>query len=366
MRSHPPNCRRHLWVGAVLTAWGAACSAPTGGAPPQLTYTQASMAGEGGNNVVVVGPGEAIPFSSQPLASLNVDWTAFAMNNSNPHGVHLFTGLNAGVCLDVNNGRPTTGNTVHIYQCGYFTTAQLWTMVDGQLQIADANGTPFCLSLAGGSLNANAPITVACTPVGGTTDPTQLWRWEQGLLRLVDSDQCLSLTEDTPANSHDLATFPCDPNNTVQQWRIGNLGTGEGNIPVAIGARVGSRLDPTTCLDLRADDTQAGIVETYACNTSAAQKWVFEAGTIANQNNSCISIDGAATVGTNIKVAPCGRDDPKQQWTWSQSTFMLAGTDLCICTPPGAAPSSSPQLALGACPSSPSGSLNCQWLLGVP
>ena len=360
------SSRRRASAALLWLAAAAACSAPPGGAAPELTYTQAATFGAGANQQASQGSADPPPFSSLPLASLTVEWGDAAMATSNPTGAHLFSGLNADLCLDVPYGKPANGTNIHIYQCNLISSAQTWSSIDGQLRVADTDGSPYCLSLSGGSLNANIPITVTCTPLATTTDPTQLWVWEGGLLRLADSNQCLGLTANTTQNNLPLQTYPCDSNNATQQWRIGNLGIGPGNAFVTLGVRLGSQLDSNACIDLRSDDTSAGIVQSFACNPSAAQKWVFERGTLSNQNNSCIGLDGSATAGTKVKVTTCQANEPRQQWVWSDSRLVLANTDLCMCVSPGLAALAGQQLELASCPTRPDAGLSCRWLMGLP
>lgn len=355
----------------VVTAAVMACSASPQGAAPELTYTQAApLNGDGsstnGNQIASDGIANAQPFSSLALAPLTVEWGDAAMNTSNPTGAHLFTGLNADLCLDVPYGTPANGTDVHIYQCNLIPTAQSWGWSDGQLRINDANGNPYCLSLSGGSLNANMPITAACTPTGGSSDPTQQWRWDDGLLRLADSNQCLGLTANTPQYNLPMRTYLCDANNATQQWRIGNVGIGLGNAQITTGVRLSSQQDSNVCIDLVGGDTGAGAMRVWACNPYAAQKWIFERGTLSNKDNACIGVDGAATSGATVKLSTCQADAASQKWAWSGSSLMLANTNLCLCVPPGQATVPGQPLVLGACPSSLGSALNCQWQVGLP
>ena len=335
-----------------------------------MTYTQVPAGNSNGssnpNQQPSSGLGGQPPFSAVPLAPLNAQWSAYVADHSSPSGAHLFTGLNAALCIDVLAGQPATGSGLQIYECNLFASAQTWTWVAGQLRIADPSGQLYCLSLPGSSLNPNVPTTAACTSATGASETSQLWRWQAGMMQLADTNQCLGLTANAPQKGLALQTYPCDPDNNTQQWRIGSLGTSEGGVNVPMGVHLSNRLDPSTCLDLRTGDINLGVVETYPCNASAAQKWVFERGTIASLDNTCIGVDGAPEAGASIKLSACQPNEPRQQWAWSGSSLALANTDLCMCVPLGTPPASAPPLTLASCPAGPGTGLNCQWLMGPP
>jgi hypothetical protein len=201
-----------------LTTWYNG-SLPTQGGYIPMHQEGAIILGIGGDNsnssagdffegVMTAGyPADAADNSVQA----NINSVGYAFGSGGGATGPIVAGDDSAKCVDNNNGSPTPGNKVQMWDCDGNTAAQNWTVAsNGTIQIDGG-----CLDITGAK-TANGTLIEWWTCNGGAN---QVWQAQNGQLVNPVSGKCLDDPGFNTTNGTQLILWTCNGGSN-QQWHL--------------------------------------------------------------------------------------------------------------------------------------------------
>lgn len=222
------------------------------------------------------------------------------------------------LCLDLNNGDTTNGNSVLIWECNGHQS-QEWYFVGGTYRIASAVDKNKCID-AGDMQQGTGMQIWDCNG-----QKQQNFGYDSNLQTVYlsashqDASMCLDLPGGKQFNGNPAEVWGCSGGST-QQWVI----------QPGISIRVSQNYH--LCLDLAGGKTDNGTpIQTWQCNGLQSQMWTFWGGDYrvryAADLSKCIDAGNSAE-GNKLTLWDCN-SQPQQQWGYDpkSGTIYLSSSE---------------------------------------